>query len=74
MTLKENTSPYIELQIFFWDMVINCMSTIRKIRRSISWPVLKSNSRNQLVKTLIFIFICLALGLYAGILLGYFGI
>lgn len=74
MTIKENSSPYIEFQIFFWDTVINIMSTIRKLRLSINPPARKPNTRYNVVKTLIFIMFVLALGLYTGILLGYLGI
>ena len=74
MTVKENISLAIMLQIFFWDLVINLMSAIQKIRQKIVRPTTNSNIKNNQITTAIIILACVALGLYIGILLGYFGI
>jgi cadmium resistance protein CadD (predicted permease) len=74
MTVKENTSPSIMLQIVFWDLIIIVMSAGQKVRQRISRFHPESTSQFNPFKSWIIVLICLALGLYIGVLLGYFGI
>jgi len=74
MTVNQQSSISIELQIFFWDVVIRLMSTIRNLRQSTPRPAKKQDARNSLLKTILLIILFLAIGIYAGVLLGYFGI
>lgn len=74
MTVKENTSPTIMMQILFWDVIILLMSTVQKARQRFSRPQREPGFNNNPLKTIVIILVCLALGLYAGVLLGYFGI
>ena len=74
MTVKENTSPANQLQIIFWDLVINIMSMIQQFRSRIPRKTVKKNPWKQSLRNTIIILICVGLGLYLGILLGYLGI
>jgi hypothetical protein len=74
MTVKEFPSHMIQIQISFWDFVIRFMTTLQGMRNRFYMFKGQFGYKFSPNRTIWFVIISLVLGVYLGILLGFFGI
>jgi hypothetical protein len=74
MTTHEISTSSSQLEIYFWDLLIQFMTRLMKIRNWMNSVVKMKTNNNQTITTIYIGMGLLFLGLYIGFLLGYLGI
>ena len=74
MTTHEITTSSSQLEIYFWDLLIQLMTRLIKIRDWIISVMKMKTNDNHIITTIYIGLGLLFLGLYIGFLLGYLGI